>query len=116
MSTDGKKGQSQQQPEAYARPNLIQSPNALPQPGPSDPAMSIERLKAYRKTQNTSTTKQAIELLERTGPLVLDGLQYRLNSQGKVETVPVEFLGMSRQQLAQGLDKLKVSSDPRAED
>jgi hypothetical protein len=94
----------------------IRSPNPLSQPAAGEPAMGMGRLRAFRDDPSDENRNFAAELLKRCGPLVLDGYQYRLRGENGVESIPVEFLGMERQALATGIDKLKVATSVHGED
>jgi hypothetical protein len=85
--------------------------------------MGIERLEAWiAEPKNARLEALAVELLDRCGDLVVKGIQYRIErasgtfpdgkpwSTTKILSVPREFLGMDRAQLATGIDKLKIDS------
>jgi hypothetical protein len=84
-------------------PRTILSPHPLPGPKPGDPPFSMERLATYRDNPGPETERQAVELLERCGPLALDRVLYRL-ADGQVEAVPLEQLGHERIEAAESYD------------
>lgn len=96
----------------------ITSPNRhkLPQVQPGDPPMDMERIRAHRDKPTKDTERFAAQLIGTCGPLVLDGYQYRLDDRGKVKAVPVEYLGMDRQKLAEGIEKLELIDGGPASD
>lgn len=75
---------------------MLRSPKPLPQPKSGEPAMGMNRMADYvAKPEDTTARKYAKELLARTGPLVLDGVQYRLEG-GEIKATPREYLGVER--------------------
>ncbi len=88
--------------------NLIKSPVVLAEPKPGDPAFDMDRLIVFRDDPSPDSERCARELIERCGPLVQDGVQYRVEN-GRVQAVPVEFLGIERTRLASGIDKLAIN-------
>jgi hypothetical protein len=75
---------------------MLRSPKPLPQPKAGEPAMGMNRLADHvAKPEDTTAKKFAKELLARTGPLVLDGVQYRLEA-GEIKATPREYLGVER--------------------
>jgi hypothetical protein len=76
---------------------LVPSPNPLPRPAEGDPELGMGRLRTFRDNPGDAAAERfAAELLERCGPLVLDGKQYRLKA-GRVEAIPTDMLGLIRQ-------------------
>jgi len=88
--------------------HLVKSPVVLSEPRPGDPPFDMDRLIVYRDDPSPDSERCARELLARCGPLVLDGVQYRIEGE-RIQAVPVEFLGIDRQRLASGIDKMNVS-------
>jgi hypothetical protein len=69
--------------------------------------MDMERLQDHRDEPTPETARYAAELVQRCGPLVLDGYQYRLNEAGDLEKVPVGLLGAERIAAAEGIETIR---------
>lgn len=91
---------------------LVRSPKKLARPKPGELPMDMNRLALYHDAPNNAEYQRAAkDLLFRCGPLVLDGVQYSYDpAKDRIGAVPVEFLGMERQRLAAGIEKLKLDS------
>ena len=77
---------------------LVRSRKPLTQPAKGEPPMDLSRIVAWRdKPTDADAARFAVELLDRTGPLVLDGVQYSLDAAGRIEATPVDMLGIIRQ-------------------
>jgi hypothetical protein len=93
---------------APATPLQVQSPNPLPQPAAGEPAMGMGRLRAYRANPTSKDAEAyARELVERCGPLVLDGVQYRIRD-GRFESVTVEQLAVERMRQQTSKDEIET--------
>jgi hypothetical protein len=90
-------------------PRLLKSPNALPPVPAGDPEMGMNRIVAYAETPTLATKRFAMELLQRCGPLVHNGVQYRIRGED-IAAIPTEFLGLERQAIETGYDKLEIMS------
>lgn len=94
-------------PSPAAPPLQVQSLNPLPQPTAGEPSMGMGRLRAYRANPGPETEKYARELVERCGPLVLDGVQYRIRD-GRFEGVTVEQLAVERMRQQTSKDEIET--------
>jgi hypothetical protein len=88
----------------------IRSPRPLPGPKAGEPPMDMERLREYRDNPSGENEKYAGQLIQRCGPLVLDGHQFRFGKLGEIEQVDVRLLGLDRQKEAEGIDKEPVAA------
>lgn len=92
---------------APPRPLLIRSPKPRPKLAPGDPPLHMDRLVAYRDDPNATTERHAYLLLERCGPLVLDGVQYRAES-GRIVAIPRAYLGVERLTSNVGIESMQM--------
>jgi hypothetical protein len=77
--------------------------------------MGINRLETWIANRTAENEKLAVELLNRCGELVVEGVLYRVESANgvtKILGIPREFLGIDRAKLATGIDKMVVDNNP----
>ncbi len=98
-----------------------------PTPAGQAPAMDMDRLTNWiANRDDAQAEKYAVELLERCGELVVDGVLYRVEkasgtnqdgtpwSKTKILGVPREFLGLDRAALAKGIDSIVIDTNPNS--
>lgn len=90
----------------------MRSSKKLARPKAGEPSMDIDRLAIYRDDPSSEENiRYAKELLLRCGPLVLDGVQYSVDTdEDKIRVIATEFLAMDRARLATGIEKMRVES------